>query len=74
MCSKEELIKLGVVPEVLELFHMSSSDVANISSLLLNEKETSCVILQQLLFQIFLHPNLKIAKVIMQNISCFLQF
>lgn len=39
MCSKEELIKPGVVPEVLELFHVSLSDVANISSLLLNKKK-----------------------------------
>lgn len=34
MCSKEKLIKPGVVPEVLELFHVPPSDVANISSFL----------------------------------------
>lgn len=39
MCSKEELIKPGVVPEVLELFHVPSSDIANISSFLLNKKK-----------------------------------
>lgn len=39
MCSKEELIKLDVVPEFFELFHVSSSDAANISSLLLKKKK-----------------------------------
>lgn len=38
MFSKEELIEWGFIPEALELFHMSSSAIANISSLLLNEK------------------------------------
>jgi len=41
MSAKKELIKPGVVPEVLELFHMSPSDVANNSSLLLNKKKLS---------------------------------